>query len=141
MALRIVSNRLGGAVRRVGVRSLTICNRMTAIFHLLYICLTNISASAADGLGEDQRMVQETALSFAKSELAPNMSKWDEDEHWDAETFRKLGSLGFAGIYAKEEFGGTGLSRLDASVIFEALSTGCVSTTAFLSIHKCAIIE
>lgn len=39
-------------------------------------------------------------------------------------------------MYAKEEHGGSGLSRLEASVIFEALSTGCVSTTAYLSIHK-----
>ncbi|KAJ7314702.1 Isobutyryl-CoA dehydrogenase, mitochondrial [Desmophyllum pertusum] len=39
-------------------------------------------------------------------------------------------------IYTKEDYGGSGLSRLEASVIFEALSTGCVSTTAYLSIHN-----
>ena len=39
-------------------------------------------------------------------------------------------------MYAKEYYGGSGLSRLEASVIFEALSSGCVSTTAYLSIHK-----
>lgn len=39
-------------------------------------------------------------------------------------------------VYAKEDYGGSGLSRLEASVIFEALATGCVSTTAYLSIHK-----
>ena len=39
-------------------------------------------------------------------------------------------------MYAKEDYGGSGLSRLEASVIFEALSSGCVSTTAYLSIHK-----
>ena len=40
------------------------------------------------------------------------------------------------GVYVKEEFGGSGLTRLDSSVIFEALATGCVSTTAYLTIHK-----
>jgi len=49
---------------------------------------------------------------------------------------RKAAALGFGAIYCKEEFGGSGLSRLDASLIFEALSQGCVSTTAYISIHK-----
>lgn len=49
---------------------------------------------------------------------------------------RKAAALGFGAVYTPEEFGGTGLSRLDASIIFEALSAGCVSTTAYLTIHK-----
>ena len=42
----------------------------------------------------------------------------------------------FVGIYVREDVGGSGLSRLDTSIIFEALATGCVSTTAYISIHK-----
>lgn len=49
---------------------------------------------------------------------------------------RKAAELGFGAIYAREDYGGTGLTRLDASIIFEALSQGCVSTTAYISIHK-----
>ena len=49
---------------------------------------------------------------------------------------RKAAALGFGGIYISEDVGGSGLTRLDTSIIFEALSTGCVSTTAYLSIHK-----
>ena len=49
---------------------------------------------------------------------------------------RKAAELGFGAIYSRDDFGGTGLSRLDASIIFEALSQGCVSTTAYISIHK-----
>lgn len=52
------------------------------------------------------------------------------------ETIRKAAQLGFGGIYVQPDVGGSGLSRLDTSVIFEALSTGCVSTTAYISIHK-----
>lgn len=64
--------------------------------------------------------------------------------------------MGFGGIYTKDDvgknnqfqkeisvtnkiksnLGGSGLSRLDASLIFEALSGACVSTTAYISIHK-----
>ena len=57
-------------------------------------------------------------------------------EEFPVSVLRKAASLGFGGIYAKEDVGGSGLSRLDTSIIFEALSTGCVSTTAYLSIHK-----
>ena len=49
---------------------------------------------------------------------------------------REAAGLGFGGVYVREDVGGSGLSRLDAAVIFEALATGCVSTTAYISIHK-----
>lgn len=57
-------------------------------------------------------------------------------ELFPVDTMRAAAALGFGAIYASEEFGGTGLSRLDASIIFEALSKGCTSTTAYISIHK-----
>ncbi len=59
-------------------------------------------------------------------------------EFFPKDTLRKAAELGFAAIYCRDEYGGTGGSRLDASVIFEALSQGCVSTAAYLSIHKYA---
>ena len=46
---------------------------------------------------------------------------------------REAAEAGFSAIYCKS---GTGLGRLEASVIFEALSTGCVPTAAYLSIHN-----
>lgn len=53
---------------------------------------------------------------------------------------RKAAALGFGAVYCDEKFGGTGLGRTDASVIFEALAQGCVSTTAYISIHKYGLI-
>jgi alkylation response protein AidB-like acyl-CoA dehydrogenase len=50
--------------------------------------------------------------------------------------FREAAALGMASIYVREENGGSGLSRLDATLIFEALATGCPSTSAYLSIHN-----
>lgn len=57
-------------------------------------------------------------------------------EIFPVETMRKAAQLGFGGIYVQPDVGGSGLSRLDTSIIFEALSTGCASTTAYISIHK-----
>lgn len=44
--------------------------------------------------------------------------------------------MGFGAIYVSEEHGGCGLGRLEASLIFEALSTGDVGSSAYLSIHN-----
>lgn len=59
-----------------------------------------------------------------------------EQETFPKESMRLAAQLGFGAIYCREEFGGTGLGRVDASVIFEALAHGCPSTTAYISIHK-----
>ena len=54
------------------------------------------------------------------------------------EALRQAAALGFAGIYVGDEFGGSGLGRLDATIIFEELAAACVSTAAYLSIHNMA---
>ena len=73
--------------------------------------------------------------------MFPHAEKWDGEQIFPKEVLQELANLGFGGIYIGEEYGGTGLSRVDASVIFEALSTACPSTTAYLSIHNmCAWI-
>jgi alkylation response protein AidB-like acyl-CoA dehydrogenase len=87
-------------------------------------------------LTEDQRAFQETARAFAASRLAPNAGKWDAERHFPAEELREAAALGFAGLYVAEEHGGTGLSRLDAALVFEELAHACPSTTAFLTIHN-----
>ncbi|XP_053396308.1 isobutyryl-CoA dehydrogenase, mitochondrial-like [Mercenaria mercenaria] len=88
------------------------------------------------GLNEEQKQIQRVATDFARNELQPHMAKWDLEETFPVEVLRKAGSLGFGAIYCKEESGGIGLGRTDASLIFEALSQGCVSTTAYISIHN-----
>ena len=89
-------------------------------------------------LSEDQRALQGAAQVFAAEELAPHSAAWDEDKYFPVEVLRKAAGLGFAGLYVAEDVGGSALSRLDASIIFEALSHGDVSTAAFLSIHNMA---
>lgn len=87
-------------------------------------------------LTNEQMEMQQVAREFAKNEMFPNAAEWDEKKIFPVETLRKAAELGFAGVYVSEEFGGTGLSRLDASIIFEQLSHGCTSTTAYITIHN-----
>lgn len=86
-------------------------------------------------LTEDQHMIVETARAFAQERLRPNSARW-EDEGLDRSVLKELAGLGFAGIYVAEEHGGSGLTRLDAALIFEELSRGDVATAAFMSIHN-----
>lgn len=87
-------------------------------------------------LTEEHHAFRDMAAEFARNKLAPNADKWDEEAHFPIDVFRQAAQLGMAGIIAKEDIGGTQLTRLDAAVIFEQLATGCISTSAYLSIHN-----
>lgn len=87
-------------------------------------------------LNEDQQAFVDAAKEFAASEMAPHAAKWDEESFFPVEVIKNTGELGFLGIYSPEEYGGLGMSRLDASLIFEEMSKHCTSTTAYLTIHN-----
>ncbi len=89
-------------------------------------------------LSEEQRAFQDMARDFAAQEMAPQAAAWDQDEVFPVEALRKAAALGFAGIYVRDDVGGSALSRLDAAVIFEELAGGCTSTAAYISIHNMA---
>src|ERR1700730_11649983 len=89
-------------------------------------------------LPEEQRAIQETARDFAEREFRPHAARWDEECLFPVDALRAAGKLGFAGIYVRDDVGGSGLTRLDSALIFEELATGCVSTAAYLSIHNMA---
>ncbi|MCI5076135.1 acyl-CoA dehydrogenase family protein [Oricola sp.] len=87
-------------------------------------------------LSEEQRAIQEMARGFADDNLAPKAIEWDETGHFPEDVVRSVGALGLAGIYVREDVGGSGLGRLDAALIFEALAHGCPSIGSFISIHN-----
>ena len=87
-------------------------------------------------LTEDQEAFVASARGFARDRLLPNAGDWDRDGIFPAEALREAAALGFAGIYVDENLGGSGLSRLDAALIFEELAAADPSTAAFLSIHN-----
>jgi len=89
-------------------------------------------------LSEEQRAFQATAREFAREEFAPRAKEWDEKYIFPVESLRKAASLGFGGMYIREDVGGSALTRLDAAIIFEELAQGCTSTAAYLSIHNMA---
>ena len=87
-------------------------------------------------LNEDQIAVRDMARTFAAEKIAPHALRWDEEKHFPVEVMREAAALGFAGLYVREDVGGSGLSRLDSVIVFEALARGDVATAAYLSIHN-----
>lgn len=89
-------------------------------------------------LSEEQRLLVDSARTFAARELSPYAADWDRDHHFPTDVIRRAAEQGYLALYLPEADGGLGLSRLSASLIFEQLSAGCVATTAFLTIHNMA---
>ncbi len=89
-------------------------------------------------LNDEQLAFAQLAREFAHGELAPHAARWDQECIFPTEALTRAGTLGFCGLYAPSDMGGLGLSRLDASIVFEELAAVDPSTTAFLTIHNMA---
>lgn len=87
-------------------------------------------------LTDEQSTIFEMAYDFGQERIAPFARAWEADEEIPKSLWPELAELGFGGLYVSEENGGAGLSRLDATLVFEALSAACPSVAAMLSIHN-----
>ncbi|HSF92846.1 MAG TPA: acyl-CoA dehydrogenase family protein [Paracoccaceae bacterium] len=87
-------------------------------------------------LSEEQQMIFDMAYDFGQENVAPFADEWEAAGTIPKEVLRAAAELGFAVMYVPEEKGGTGLSRVDATLVFEALSMACPSVASFISIHN-----
>ena len=87
-------------------------------------------------LSEEQQAIFDMAHGFGQDEIAPYARDWERQGTIPRDLWPKVAALGFGGIYVSEDSGGSGLGRLDATLVFEALSMACPSVAAFLSIHN-----
>jgi len=87
-------------------------------------------------LSEESQAIFDMAQAFGQEQIAPFARDWEAQGNIPKELWAKFAELGFGGLYVREESGGAGLTRLDATLIFEALSMACPSVAAFLSIHN-----
>ena len=85
---------------------------------------------------EEQTAIFDMAHAFGQEHIAPFARQWEAEGTIPRDLWPKLAELGLGGLYVSEASGGTGLSRLDATLVFEALSMACPSVASFLSIHN-----
>ncbi len=87
-------------------------------------------------LSEEAQAIFDMAREFGAEHIAPHARAWEAEGTIPKDLWGKFAELGFGGLYVREESGGAGLSRLEATLIFEALSQSCPSVASFLSIHN-----
>ncbi|QJF51173.1 acyl-CoA dehydrogenase family protein [Roseobacter ponti] len=87
-------------------------------------------------LSEEQSAIFDMAYAFGQEHIAPFARDWEAQGTIPKDLWPRVAELGLAGIYVSEEYGGSGLSRLDATLVFEALAMACPSVGSFLSIHN-----
>jgi alkylation response protein AidB-like acyl-CoA dehydrogenase len=87
-------------------------------------------------LSEEQQAIFDMAYAFGQDRIAPHAQEWEAAGTIPKELWPEIAQLGFGGLYVSEGYGGSGLSRLDATLVFEALAMACPSVGSFLSIHN-----
>ena len=87
-------------------------------------------------LSEEQAFIFDTARAFGEDKIAPHARQWETDGTIPKPLWIEIAELGFGGLYVSEASGGAGLTRLDSTLVFEALSRSCASVASFLSIHN-----
>jgi alkylation response protein AidB-like acyl-CoA dehydrogenase len=88
------------------------------------------------GLSPEHETIRDMARAFAREQLEPHALRWDAEKFFPVDVIRGVAALGMGGIYVREDVGGSGLKRLDAALVFEALATGCPAIAAYISIHN-----
>ncbi len=72
-------------------------------------------------LSEDQQAIRDMVRDFARNEIVPYASQWDEDQHFPRDLFTKLGELGMLGVVVPEEYGGADLGYVEYVSILEEI--------------------
>jgi alkylation response protein AidB-like acyl-CoA dehydrogenase len=98
--------------------------------------VANLTLGSQFSLTEEQDHIRAMARAFAAERIAPHALEWDANKHFPVDVIRDVAPLGMGGIYIREDVGGSGLKRLDAALVFEALATGCPAISAYISIHN-----
>lgn len=88
------------------------------------------------GRTEEEQAIFDMAHAFGQERIAPFAAEWEAAGTIPRELLADIGALGLGGIYVSEKHGGSGLKRLDAALVFEALSMACPAVAAFVSIHN-----
>ena len=85
---------------------------------------------------EDHNMITQMVKDFAEKEIRPNVGKWDEEQHFPKELFKKAGELGLMGVLVPEEFGGAGLGYFEYIAVIAEISKVCGSIGLSVAAHN-----
>lgn len=96
-------------------------------------------------LNEEQKLIQDTARTFAQAELEPIAARLDQtgDQEAFLGNLKKLAELGFMGLNIKDEYGGAQAGMVAFSVAITEIARACASTAVTVSVNNlvCEVIQ
>jgi acyl-CoA dehydrogenase len=91
-------------------------------------------------LTPEQSEIKDLALKFAKNEMMPKASHFDEAAQMPLEILEKAWSLGLVNTCIPAEYGGSGFSAVDSMIITEALAYGCMGMNTAIMANDLALL-
>ena len=85
-------------------------------------------------LTEEQRLIRETARSYASEHIAPFAAQWDRDATFPAEALRGLAKLGFYGMLVPEQHGGCDIGYVAAALVLEEIGVADAACSTIVSV-------
>ena len=85
---------------------------------------------------EDHKMITQMIKDFADKEIRPNVGKWDEEQYFPKDLFKKAGELGLMGVLVPEEFGGAGLGYFEYIAVIAEISKVCGAIGLSVAAHN-----
>ncbi|MEC8617584.1 MAG: acyl-CoA dehydrogenase family protein [Bacteroidota bacterium] len=85
---------------------------------------------------EDHKMITQMVKDFADKEIRPNVGKWDEEQYFPKDLFKKAGELGLMGVLVPEEFGGAGLGYFEYIAVIAEISKVCGAIGLSVAAHN-----
>jgi len=90
-------------------------------------------------LSETQKLIRDTARTFARNVVAPKARDTDRKELFPAETYRQMGELGLLGVNVPAEYGGAGAGVVSYALAVMEISQACCSTSVGMCVtNMCA---
>lgn len=71
---------------------------------------------------EEHKALREMIRKFSEKEVLEQAIEYDREERFNHDLFKKVGDLGLLGVTVSEEWGGTGLDAIAATIVHEELS-------------------
>ncbi len=73
-------------------------------------------------LTTEQQSLLDHADRFGREQLYPLAARMDNEEWWPQDVFKQFGELGFLGVTIPEQYGGAGMSMLEAGLVLQGFS-------------------
>ena len=85
-------------------------------------------------LTEEQRLIRDTARSYAREHIAPYAAQWDRDATFPAKALSGLAELGFYGMLVPEQHGGCDIGYVAAALVLEEIGVADAACSTIVSV-------